>query len=611
MSFCRPSRGVASFARVRPPLILAAHATRSHARYPAHHVHRHIATSSPATSSVAAPNHPHVAVSAATIPPMATSVQDIAPDNLRPYQNRPTSDLITSLVVFQLCAMPWLVKASPALLDLAEKMHMNKLAYAVIKRTFFKHFCGGEDLKEVVPTMETFKKAKVGSILDLALEADVDEASLMGAAAHEQGKKVAQQFREGIDIASQTSGSFIAIKITALLPVSILLSWSNTILLLQKAFKEADKNKDGKVTLAEFSATLPPIFPGLAGDAGQKLFKQADRDNDGAVDWIDMTDIFSLYNEAAARALVREPLKPATADNPLVTSEELDTVKLIIPEIDSIGEHAREKHVRLMVDAEQTYFQPAVDDVGLNLCKRFNNPIKTNNNSTTTLPGPLFYNTYQLYLRDAYDRMVIDIERAERNKYAFGIKIVRGAYMHSERERAEAIGISDPIQPTLAATHAAYNAAIDYLIQKIAPFASQSPSASSPSPSSPPPSPATSRSTKVRPLSFVVASHNANSIIHARNAMTAHNIPPTEGSVAFAQLMGMQDGTTYALATNGYKAFKYIPYGPIEVTIPYLQRRALENADVLKGEGGIVQDRRNIINELKHRMPGFRAAAIA
>lgn len=499
--------------------------------------------------------------------------------------------------------MPWLVKTSPDLLEFAEKVHLHPIAYAVIKRTFFKHFCGtvyhsvtldtrsleteigtrtsplgGEDLAEMVPTMEVFKKAHVGSILDLALEADVDEASLTGAAAHEQCKKVAQQFRDSIDIASQTSGNFIALKITALLPVSILLSWSNTVLLLQKAFNDASPDKEGRLAVDMLQGALSAIFPGLTGDTGKKLLAQADSDGDGFVDWIDMTDFFSLYNESASRALIRPQLVPQTPDNPLITEEELDTVRLLRPDIDGVGQYAKEKSVRVMVDAEQTYFQPAIDDFALNLAKLLNNPLSDDGASTpNAVRGPLIYNTYQLYLRDAYARMILDLRRAERNKYAFGVKIVRGAYMHSERERATEIGISDPIQPTLAATHAAYNAAIDYLVDKIQPGRPE------------------------RPLAFVVASHNAKSIRHTRDAMRAKGIPSSEHAVAFAQLMGMQDGTTHALAAAGHKVFKYIPYGPIAVTIPYLQRRALENADVLNSEGGIAQDRAEIAKELALR----------
>ncbi|KAJ3116883.1 hypothetical protein HDU96_008546 [Phlyctochytrium bullatum] len=73
-----------------------------------------------------------------------------------------------------------------------------------------------------------------------------------------------------------------------------------------------------------------------------------------------------------------------------------------------------------------------------------------------------------------------------------------------------------------------------------------------------------------------------------------------KGEVAFAQLMGMQDGTSYGLASNGYACFKYIPYGPVEVTIPYLLRRAEENSSML---GGVSDDLKNLTREISTRLP--------
>ncbi|KAJ3187885.1 hypothetical protein HDU85_006278 [Gaertneriomyces sp. JEL0708] len=489
--------------------------------------------------------------------------------------------------------MPALVQASPMLIETAEKLKLSDPMYWVIKQTLFKHFCGGEDLKEVVPTMEAFKKNNIGSILDLALEADLDAASLSGVAAQMQTRKVADMFRESIDIASQTSGSFVAIKITALVPPAILQRWSNTILLLQKQFKELDADKDGKITLEEFKQ-LATTFPALTEKLAVSFFNSADRDRNGKVDWIDITDTFSLYNSNAALALIRPPVEPVTDDNQLFAKEDIDTIELLIPDIDSVAQHAQTKRVRVMVDAEQTYFQPAVDDIALNLLRKFNPPLHGANQ--TKRSGPVLYNTYQLYLRDAYDRMVMDVERAERGGYAFGVKIVRGAYMHAERERAKELGIPDPIQPSISATHEAYNKAITYLIQKIS--ALQAPDNT------------TSSTGDIRPLSFVVASHNKESATYACQQMATHGVSPSEGSVAFAQLMGMQDGTTFSLAKDGYKVFKYIPYGPIGVTIPYLQRRALENADVLAGGGGIAEDRKNILQELRMRFTNQTGLAL-
>ena len=73
---------------------------------------------------------------------------------------------------------------------------------------------------------------------------------------------------------------------------------------------------------------------------------------------------------------------------------------------------------------------------------------------------------------------------------------------------------------------------------------------------------------------------------------------PNNERVFFGQLYGMSDHISFNLAHGGYNVIKYVPYGPIEATIPYLIRRAAENTSV-KGQSG--RELTLVTNELKRR----------
>jgi proline dehydrogenase len=153
--------------------------------------------------------------------------------------------------------------------------------------------------------------------------------------------------------------------------------------------------------------------------------------------------------------------------------------------------------------------------------------------------------------------------------------------MVSERERAIRLGIPSPIHPNIDETHKAYNAALEYVIEKQSLFHK--------SPES------------VRGLCLVVASHNHHSIENTCELMGKYGIPRNAGWVSFGQLLGMQDGVTGHLASNGFKALKYVPYGPVPVVIPYLHRRAQENGAMVEA---MSSDKQAIKKEIKIRL-GF------
>jgi proline dehydrogenase len=149
-----------------------------------------------------------------------------------------------------------------------------------------------------------------------------------------------------------------------------------------------------------------------------------------------------------------------------------------------------------------------------------------------------------------------------------GVKLVRGAYMEKERERAEAGGYPSPIHPDKVSTDNAYNDALELCINNL------------------------------DTIEVFNGTHNEFSTSYLAGLMIERNIPANHPGIWFAQLFGMSDHITTQLAIKGYNVTKYVPYGPVNKVLPYLSRRAQENTSV-KGQTG--RELSLIAAELKRR----------
>jgi proline dehydrogenase len=229
----------------------------------------------------------------------------------------------------------------------------------------------------------------------------------------------------------------------------------------------------------------------------------------------------------------------------------------MINRLEMLATAAAKHNVALMVDAEQSYMQPSIDHLALNLQRKYNQE------------HAVIFNTFQCYLKDSVHRVKIDLVRAKREKFKFACKLVRGAYMVQERKRAIDMKYKDPIHDTITDTHENYDNIVELLLDhnSIA--------------------------------SFMVASHNEESVHRTTELMHARGIPKSNGGVYFGQLKGMCDHVSFSLGHAGYKVFKYVPYGPVKEVIPYLVRRAEENVDLMQGAG---KESSMLKNEIFRRM---------
>jgi proline dehydrogenase len=215
------------------------------------------------------------------------------------------------------------------------------------------------------------------------------------------------------------------------------------------------------------------------------------------------------------------------------TEEEVELIEKMYARGHALAKEAAACGTRLLIDAEQARFQPAIDSLVLELQRTYN--------SKSVSDYPIIYNTYQCYLKDVPERLAMDVERSERFDYHFGAKMVRGAYMESERALAETLGNPSPIHDTIEDTHNCYNNAVDFLLEHAVKSDKQ--------------------------VELMVASHNQGSIEKAIESMNKHGIDRRGPTISFGQLFGMSDNLTFNLGKHGYRAYKYVPYGEVKMVV--------------------------------------------
>ena len=384
------------------------------------------------------------------------------------FQHKTNISLVKSLLVFSACKVPFLVNNAEELLKLSRKIFGEGFTKIVLKASFFGQFCAGEDENSIKPTIQKLEIAGIGSILDYAAESDVPidsnkskDFKTVQCRVYDYSNEELCDFHTEIfskcirSVKAVSPTGFAAIKCTALGNPELLKRVSVTLNELKNLFLKLDKEKTGFVCRDDFLKTFGAV---INGQNSLSYFDSIDSDKDGKIDYIEWTnglDILELHN-LTEYCTERGPLF-ASVLNP----EERVLFANMKRRLHSLASLAKSEGVRIMIDAEQTYFQPAIDNLTYSLSKQFNGTVDKTSH-------PVVFSTYQMYLKDTAKRLTEDVARARKGGYVFAAKLVRGAYMDLERSLAAEAGRSDPVHDSIQQTHLAYDQAVRFILQQIA-----------------------------------------------------------------------------------------------------------------------------------------------
>ncbi|KAF9556320.1 FAD-linked oxidoreductase [Agrocybe pediades] len=552
-----------------------------------------------------------------------------------------------------MCSVPVLVDASPKILSVLSSIPgVKQITEAFVRVTFFNQFVGADSAEEAIPLLKSLRAANRGVLFAYSVEVDEDEAS--GASGPRSSvasdsdpssssthsfpsdavqKRIVEETIHCIDVAADfesqlarkgskaavMTGSgrrtWVAVKMTALVPdAGALIALSSYIIESRKSLKGLPET------------TIP--FPGSA------------RTQD--------LDVLS---------------KPS-----LLSPFHVHCIQELYSDLHRICTRAREMGVKVIVDAEYSWYQPAIDALTLALMREFN-----------AMDGkgvqPLVYGTFQAYLRRTPAQLALAIEDAKRNHYSLGAKLVRGAYhpheiaAHQARASSLAPGskthaslsispdVEPPVWTTKPETDKCYNECVQVLIKAVKEDVERSSGRRSKSKlvdwksdsgmegtekkgwfgslwggpkeiSKGLPEQAKA-ATSVPGIGVLFGTHNWEScslimkeLVRNGLAVDAENNKLSSGDdgkairvdedvverVAIGQLYGMCDDLTDwvvgKIKSSTPFVIKYVPYGALADVMPYLSRRAIENKSVLGGEGGAAHERQRARKEIIKRLFG-------
>ena len=221
-----------------------------------------------------------------------------------------------------------------------------------------------------------------------------------------------------------------------------------------------------------------------------------------------------------------------------LSKNEMEEWDRVVARYETTCRKAYDLDVALLIDAEETWMQDAADELVEQMMRKYNKE------------KAIVFNTLQMYRWDRMDYLKGLHERALKEGFKIGIKVVRGAYLEKENDRAEEMGYPTPMCPSKEATDANFDDCISYILENI------------------------------ETISLFSGTHNEESCYKQIELMEKLGIAKDDERVGFGQLYGMSDHISFNLAQEGFNVAKYVPFGPVKDVMPYLIRRAEENTSV-------------------------------
>jgi proline dehydrogenase len=343
--------------------------------------------------------------------------------------------------LFTMMRQPALVKMGGVATNLSLKLGLP--IKGLIRKTIYRHFCGGETVQEVQAVVARLAAANVHTVLDYAAEAQENEEGF---------DAVRNEILYNISLASTLkSFSYLSIKLTGI---------------------------------------------------GHK-------------------DIFWKLH-------AKKVLTPA----------ELEAYDRTEQRLDAVCRAVSRANLTLYIDAEESWMQDPMDALAEQMMFKYNSS------------RAVIFNTLQMYRTDRIAYLYACLQRCAAAGVIAGIKIVRGAYMEKEQERARKYNYPCPVFTVKEDTDKSFNQAIDITLNHL------------------------------HQAELCAATHNEYSTTYLTKRIRKDNIENQQQRIHFSQLYGMSDNLTFNLADAGFNASKYVPYGDVATAVPYLIRRAEENTSI-------------------------------